>query len=103
MAPQEDVVGAYKTIRGELAAYGHGLDEKQEILALNKVDALSEEDRDEKLAALRKASGGEVLAISAVSHLNTDQVLYKVIGTMDAAKKQAEDEARAALDDNWAP
>lgn len=100
---QEDVVGAYKTIRGELAAYGHGLDEKQEILALNKVDALSDEDREEKLAALREASGGEVLAISAVSHLNTDQVLYKVIGTMDAAKQQAEEEARAALDDNWTP
>jgi len=100
---QEDVVGAYKTIRGELAAYGHGLDEKQEILALNKVDALSDEDREEKLAALREASGGEVLAISAVSHLNTDQVLYKVIGTMDAARQQAEEEARAALDDNWTP
>lgn len=100
---QEDVVGAYKTIRGELAAYGHGLDEKQEILALNKVDALSDEDLEEKLAALREASGGEVLAISAVSHLNTDQVLYKVIGTMDAAKQQAEEDARAALDDNWTP
>ncbi|GLQ17508.1 GTPase ObgE [Maritalea porphyrae] len=100
---QEDVVGAYKTIRGELAAYGHGLDEKQEILALNKVDALSDDDRDEKLAALREASGGEVLAISAVSHLNTDQVLYKVIGTMDAVKQKAEDEAKAALDETWTP
>lgn len=100
---QEDVVGAYKTIRGELAAYGHGLDEKQEILALNKVDALSDDDRDEKLAALREVSGGEVLAISAVSHLNTDQVLYKVIGTMDAVKQKAEDEAKAALDETWTP
>lgn len=100
---QEDVVGAYKTIRGELAAYGHGLDEKQEILALNKVDALSDDDRDEKLAALREASGGEVLAISAVSHLNTDQVLYKVICTMDAVKQKAEDEAKAALDETWTP
>jgi len=100
---QEDVAGAYTTIRGELAAYGHGLDEKHEILALNKVDALSEEDRDEKLAALREVSGGEVLAISAVSHLNTDQVLYKIIGTMDAEKHQAEEEAKSALDANWKP
>lgn len=100
---QEDVVGAYKTIRGELAAYGHGLDTKIEILALNKVDAISEEDREEKLAALRKASGGEVLAISAVSHLNTDKVLYKIIGTIDAAKKQLEDEANASLEEDWTP
>ncbi|MCZ4271654.1 GTPase ObgE [Maritalea porphyrae] len=100
---QEDVVGAYNTIRGELAAYGHGLDEKHQILALNKVDALTDEDREEKLAALREVSGGEVLSISAVTHHNTDQVLYQVIGTIDAAKQQLEDQAKAALEEDWTP
>ncbi|MGJ8529948.1 GTPase ObgE [Maritalea sp.] len=100
---QEDVVGAYKTIRGELAAYGHGLDEKLEILALNKIDALTDEEREEKLEALREASGGEVLAISAVSKKNTDQILYKIIASMDGAKQQAEKEANADLDQNWTP
>src|SRR5215469_13190968 len=34
---------AYKTVRRELAAYGHGLDEKPEIVALTKIDAAAPE------------------------------------------------------------
>ena len=37
----EDAGAAYKTVRAELAAYGHGLAEKPEIVALSKADALS--------------------------------------------------------------
>ena len=47
----DDVVGAWRTIRGELAAYGHGLADKPEILALNKIDALDADAVDEKLGA----------------------------------------------------
>src|SRR5438552_15431532 len=36
----EDVEDAYRTIRQELAQYGHGLAEKQQIVGLNKIDAL---------------------------------------------------------------
>ena len=39
----EDPIAAYD-IRGELAAYGGGLAEKPEVVALNKVDALGPED-----------------------------------------------------------
>jgi len=100
---QEDVVGAYTTIRGELAAYGHGLDEKEEILALNKIDALTEDEREEKLAALREAAGVDVLAISAVAGMGTDKVLYRVVGEMDKGKADAEEEAQAALNQTWTP
>ena len=37
---EEDVVGAYRTIRDELAGYGNGLAEKPEIIGLNKIDAI---------------------------------------------------------------
>src|ERR1700726_2109372 len=40
-ATQDDVAGAWTTVRGELEAYGEGLSDKREILALNKVDALT--------------------------------------------------------------
>ena len=33
----------YRAVRRELAAYGEGLDEKAEIVALSKVDAVDEE------------------------------------------------------------
>ncbi len=39
----DDVAAAYRTIRRELAAYGHGLADKPEIVGLNKIDALDPE------------------------------------------------------------
>ena len=41
---------AYKTVRHELEAYGHGLAEKPEIVALSKADALDEDTLKEQLA-----------------------------------------------------
>ena len=46
---QEDVKTAYKTIRGELAAYDESLADKPEIVALNKIDALTEDEIKEKV------------------------------------------------------
>ncbi len=45
----------YRTIRRELAAYGEGLEEKPEILALSKVDAVDEETLAKQLDRLKRA------------------------------------------------
>ena len=63
----DNVAKTYKTIRGELEAYGHGLEDKNEIVALNKVDAIPEKDLAKKRAALEKACGHKVHVISGVS------------------------------------
>ena len=75
----EDVVANYKTIRGELKAYGHNLSRKAEIIALNKIDALTPADIKKKVAALKKASRKEVYAISAVAHKGVDEVLQLMV------------------------
>ena len=64
---QEDVVQAYHIIRGELEAYGEGLADKAEILALNKIDALTPEEREEKAAALEAVAGRRPMLVSGVS------------------------------------
>ncbi len=99
---QEDVVDAYTTIRGELEAYGHGLAEKHEILALNKADALTEEELAEKKQALEAAAGKKVHVISAVAGQDVDKVLFEVLGQLDDAK---EAELAAEEEDNapWTP
>src|ERR1700759_5172040 len=51
---QEDVAGAYRTVRAELAAYGHELTEKPEIVALNKADALTPEQIKQQTARLKR-------------------------------------------------
>lgn len=74
----EDVVLDYETIIGELEAYGGALADKPRVTALNKIDALDEEERAEKLSALEKASGGKVLPMSGVSREGLDTVLRAV-------------------------
>ncbi len=64
---QDDVAAAYRTIRGELEAYGEGLGEKTELLVLNKVDALDPETRKAKAKQLQKAAGVKPILISGVS------------------------------------
>lgn len=71
----EDVVANYKTIRGELKAYGHGLTRRSEIIALNKCDALTPAEIKKKVVALKKASRKEVHVISAVARKGVDEVL----------------------------
>ncbi|MBA3813164.1 MAG: GTPase ObgE [Alphaproteobacteria bacterium] len=72
---QEDVVGAYKTIRRELELYGQDLAHKPEILALNKCDALTKEMIAQKLKALKKGAGKEVFTLSSLSRLGVTQIL----------------------------
>ncbi|MEY4706522.1 MAG: hypothetical protein RJB58_245 [Pseudomonadota bacterium] len=69
------IAKTYKTIRAELEAYGHGLTEKNEIVALNKVDAIPEKDLAKKRAALEKACGHKVYVISGVSGEGINTVL----------------------------
>ncbi len=64
---QEDIAEAYHTIREELAAYGASLEDKHEILVLNKADALTDDDRAEAASALKDASGKTPMIISGVS------------------------------------
>lgn len=66
-AQEPDAAVAYRTIRGELAAYGNGLVDKPEILALSQADTLDPETREEKTRQLETASGKTPFVLSAVS------------------------------------
>ncbi len=90
---QEDVVGAYRTIRGELADYGHGLADKPEIVGLNKIDAVDEAAVAAKCRALARAArpGTPVLALSGVSGAGIAPVLGALFGTIEAARADVPD------------
>ncbi|WP_122466596.1 GTPase ObgE [Brevundimonas lutea] len=72
---QDDVVAAWRTIRNELEAYGEGLGEKAEILALNKIDALTDEARADKAAELEAAAGRKPYLVSGVSGEGVKELL----------------------------
>ena len=71
----ENVAEAYRTIRAELAAYGHGLTEKPEIVGLNKSDAIAAEDIPAKTAALAEAANAPVLALSGATGAGVREAL----------------------------
>jgi GTP-binding protein len=83
----EDVAEDYRTIIGELEAYGGHLADKPRITALNKIDALDDEERAERLAALEKASGGRVYPMSGVSREGLVPVLRALRSEVDAARR----------------
>ncbi|KAB7742175.1 GTPase ObgE [Parvibaculum sedimenti] len=100
---QEDVAEAYHVIRNELEAYGAELEDKPEILCLNKCDALSEEEREEKRKALVKASRRKkVHLISGVSGEGVDKVLHLVADEI-AAANAVEKKAAEEPEEGWRP
>jgi len=84
----DDVVASYKTIRTELKAYSKELAAKQEIIALNKCDALTPEEIKEKSALLKKASKKKIHAISAVSGEGVDKVLREMMKVIEEKREQ---------------
>ena len=58
---------AYKTVRAELDAYGEGLADKPEIVALNKADALTPEQLKQQVARLKRAAKKTPLVMSAAT------------------------------------
>jgi len=94
---QDDVAGAYRMIRAELAAYGHGLTEKPEVIGLNKIDALQPDEIRKKRAALQRAArklspGAKVLPLSGVSGKGVPEVLRALVPHV-LARRAAEAEA----------
>lgn len=96
-AQEEDVAKAYKIIRGELEAYGHGLAEKREIVALSQVDTLDPDARKEKVKALKKACGRDPLLLSAVSHEGLKDAQRQLAAIIDLSR--AEEAGTAETDE----
>jgi GTPase len=74
----EDPIEAYRTIRRELLAYDQSLDNKPQILAINKIDALDDEEQAILREELVQAAGQDVLLISAATRHNLDELLNLV-------------------------
>ncbi len=79
-------VKAWRTVRDEIAAYGGGLPDKPEIIALTKADVVGKASLSAKRAALAKASGAEVLVMSAATGVGVDEVLDRLIAAVGKAK-----------------
>jgi GTP-binding protein len=87
-ATGENPVEAYRVVRGEVEAYGAGLDEKPEILALSKADAVPKDELAEKARALKKASGVKPLIVSSATGEGVQRALRALAAQIKAVRAQ---------------
>src|SRR5215470_17049215 len=86
-----DVAEAYAVVRGEVEAYGAGLEDKPEVVALSKADAVPKDELKKKARALKKKVRTEPLIVSAAAGEGVPQVLRALaaeIKSVRAATKQ---------------
>ena len=81
-----DPARAYRTIRHELAEYGHGLEDRPELVALNKADAMTPQARTARVKALSRAAGKPVMLISGASGEGVPELLRALADMIVAAR-----------------
>jgi len=72
----DDIAGAYKTIRAELANYNVDLTDRPEIITLTKIDGLDDDIVQMQIDAVKAVAGKTpVFAISSTAHKGLTEVL----------------------------
>jgi len=86
----EDAGAAYKIVRGELQAYGHGLTDKPEVVALSKADAVTPDVIKSQAAKLKKACKKTPLVLSAQSGEGVQAALRALLKIIEQTREDAD-------------
>jgi GTP-binding protein len=92
---------AYKVVRAELEAYGGGLADKPEIVALSKVDALSPELLKQQKERLKRAARKAPLLVSAQSGQGVQEALRALLAVIEEARGAEAEAEKASV--SWRP
>ena len=98
-ANNDDVAETYRVVRDELEAYGEGLAEKPEVLALNKSDTLDGELIEALSDELEEEAGARPLPLSGATGEGAEAVLDALLEHLEGGpEKQAEEKGG-----QWSP
>jgi GTP-binding protein len=100
-AAGEDPAEAWRVVREELDAYGAGVLDKPEIVALSRSDLVDAERLEELLAEMERATGSRPFPISAPLGEGIEPLLDAVIERLGSAA--AVSEPAAAEERRWSP
>lgn len=75
----DNIFEDYKTIRNELDSGKYNIADKDEIIALTKIDSITKEDAENRRNELEKYIGKKVFLISSVSRLGIENVLRELL------------------------
>ena len=102
----DDPAEAMTTVREELAAYGEGLAEKPQLVALNKIDLADAELAAGFAEELLEAGADEVFAVSGATGQGIEQLLDALLGYLpdrtstETNASEVEDDADSG---EWSP
>ena len=83
-ATAENPIADYQIIQQELAAYGHGLPERPQIIAFNKIDAVDSETLSLLSTELQELTSVPIFHVSAVTRSGLDILMQEVWSILDA-------------------
>ncbi|MEE8438327.1 MAG: GTPase ObgE, partial [Micropepsaceae bacterium] len=98
---EPDFLDAYRTIRSEMSAYGHGLADKPEIIALNKSDAIDKNMTARERKSIEENSGTKAHVISGVSGEGVQDLLYELARIVANARSTAQRTGETV--ESWSP
>ena len=76
-------IADYQIIQQELEAYGHGLPERPQIIALNKIDAVESDILELITTELQELTPVPIFQISAVTRQGLDTLMQKIWAILD--------------------
>ncbi|NQW11587.1 MAG: GTPase ObgE [Alphaproteobacteria bacterium] len=83
----EDPIGAWRVVRGELAAYEGGLAEKPEVTAINKIDAMTAEDLEALIELFVEETGIRPLTLSGAAGTGVKEVVGALMDHVRATRR----------------
>jgi GTP-binding protein len=97
----DDPGEAYAVIRGELEAYGAGLETKPEVVALSRTDLADPEALAAAKVAVRGTGGGDPLVISAATGDGVEALLDAIVERL--GEDRAPDKEEQPGERAWSP
>ena len=100
----DDPVKAYRVIRKELKDYGPEIEGKMEIIAFNKIDAISDKDLEKKLADFKQRLKKTPILISGATQKNVDDTMKRLLTVIQANRKaERKQEDHGVEIEDWHP
>ncbi|QFT77083.1 Obg family GTPase CgtA [Erythrobacter sp. THAF29] len=107
----EDPAEAMRIVQEELAAYGAGLEDKPQLIALNKMDLADEELGEAFAEELRKGGADRVFTVSGATGEGIEELMDAVLGYLpdrtstetNAGEVEHADENGEGAGGEWSP
>jgi GTPase len=100
----DDPVKAYRVIRKEVKDYGPEISDKPEIIAFNKIDAISEKDMAKKLADFKKRLKKTPILMSGATGMNVDATMKQLLTIIQKDRKASRMEDLEGIEvEDWRP